>query len=67
MQLPEVVGMRLTGQLPDGATATDLVLVVTEMLRKFGVVGRFVEFARYGLVSICAAGAMAGAFLLERS
>ena len=44
MQLPEVVGMKLTGRLPKGATATDLVLVVTQMLRKHGVVGKFVEF-----------------------
>ncbi|MEE9534484.1 MAG: aconitase family protein, partial [Acidimicrobiia bacterium] len=39
MQLPEVVGMKLTGRLPEGTTATDLVLIVTQMLRKFGVVG----------------------------
>ncbi len=44
MQLPEVVGMRLDGQLPAGATATDLVLTVVQMLREHGVVGRFVEF-----------------------
>jgi aconitate hydratase len=49
MQLPEVVGMKLTGRLPEGATATDLVLVVTEILRKHGVVGRFVEFFGPGL------------------
>jgi aconitate hydratase len=49
MLLPEVVGFRLTGKLPDGATATDLVLVVTEMLRKHGVVGKFVEFHGPGL------------------
>jgi len=49
MQLPEVVGMKLMGQLPEGATATDLVLVATQMLRKFGVVGRFVEFFGPGL------------------
>jgi aconitate hydratase len=49
MQLPEVVGMKLTGRLPRGATATDLVLVVTQMLRKHGVVGRFVEFFGDGL------------------
>ena len=42
--LPEVVGFRLTGSLPDGATATDLVLRVTQMLRAHGVVGKFVEF-----------------------
>ncbi len=49
MLLPEVVGVRLTGELPRGATATDLVLRVTEMLREHGVVGRFVEFYGTGL------------------
>jgi aconitate hydratase len=49
MLLPEVVGMKLTGTLPEGATATDLVLRVTEMLRAHGVVGRFVEFFGAGL------------------
>jgi aconitate hydratase len=49
MLLPEVVGFRLTGELPDGATATDLVLRVTEMLRKQGVVDKFVEFYGPGL------------------
>jgi len=49
MLLPEVVGFKLTGQLPDGSTATDLVLRVTEMLRKHGVVGKFVEFYGPGL------------------
>jgi aconitate hydratase len=49
MVIPEVVGFKLTGQLPEGATATDLVLTVTEMLRKKGVVGRFVEFYGDGL------------------
>ncbi len=44
MVLPEVVGFRLSGKLPEGATATDLVLTVTQMLRAKGVVGRFVEF-----------------------
>ena len=44
MLTPDVVGFKLTGELPEGATATDLVLTVTEMLRKFGVVGKFVEF-----------------------
>ena len=44
MLLPEVVGFRLTGTLPDGATATDLVLRITEMLRAHGVVGKFVEY-----------------------
>ncbi|MCP4247385.1 MAG: aconitate hydratase, partial [bacterium] len=44
MVLPEVVGMRLTGRLPEGTTATDLVLTVTQMLRAKGVVGKFVEF-----------------------
>ncbi len=49
MQMPEVIGFKLMGQLPEGATATDLVLVVTEMLRKKGVVGKFVEFYGAGL------------------
>ena len=49
MLIPQVVGFKLTGSLPDGATATDLVLTVTEMLRKKGVVGRFVEFFGDGL------------------
>ena len=44
MLIPQVVGFRLSGQLPEGATATDLVLTVTEMLRNKGVVGKFVEF-----------------------
>jgi aconitate hydratase len=46
---PEVVGLRFHGQLPEGATATDLVLMVTQLLRKRGVVGRFVEFTGPGL------------------
>ncbi|HLW27722.1 MAG TPA: aconitate hydratase AcnA [Kiloniellales bacterium] len=49
MLLPEVVGVRLTGELREGSTATDLVLTVTEMLRKQGVVGKFVEFYGPGL------------------
>jgi len=49
MLLPEVVGFKMTGALPEGATATDLVLVVTQMLREHGVVGRFVEFHGPGL------------------
>ncbi len=49
MQLPEVVGVKLTGSLPQGTTATDLVLNVTRLLRKHGVVGRFVEFFGEGL------------------
>jgi len=44
MLIPEVIGMRLSGKLPEGATATDLVLRVTQILRKAGVVGKFVEF-----------------------
>ena len=44
MLVPQVVGFRLTGALPEGATATDLVLTVTEILRKIGVVGKFVEY-----------------------
>ncbi len=49
MLLPQVVGFKLTGKLPEGATATDLVLTVTQMLRKKGVVGKFVEFYGSGL------------------
>ena len=50
--MPHVVGVRLTGELPSGSTATDVVLVVTEMLRKHGVVGVFVEFAGDGLAGL---------------
>ncbi|WP_437185299.1 aconitate hydratase AcnA [Planctomicrobium sp. SH668] len=49
MLLPEVIGFKLTGELPEGATATDLVLTVTQMLRRHGVVGKFVEFYGPGL------------------
>ena len=49
MLIPQVVGFKLTGELPEGATATDLVLLVVEMLRKHGVVGKFVEFFGNGL------------------
>ncbi|MCB9119817.1 MAG: aconitate hydratase AcnA [Caldilinea sp.] len=49
MLMPEVVGFKLTGELPQGATATDLVLRATEMLRKKGVVGKFVEFYGPGM------------------
>ncbi|MCC4599691.1 aconitate hydratase AcnA [Xanthomonas melonis] len=49
MLIPQVVGFKLTGKLPEGATATDLVLTVTQMLRKLGVVGKFVEFYGEGL------------------
>ena len=49
MLIPQVVGFKLTGELPEGATATDLVLTVTEMLRKNGVVGKFVEFFGAGV------------------
>ena len=49
MLIPQVVGFKLKGRLPEGATATDLVLTVTEMLRKHGVVGKFVEFFGDGL------------------
>ena len=49
MLIPQVVGFNLTGELPEGATATDLVLVVVEMLRQHGVVGKFVEFFGNGL------------------
>ena len=49
MLVPEVVGMKLSGELPAGTTATDLVLTITETLRKFGVVGKFVEFFGEGV------------------
>jgi aconitate hydratase len=49
MLVPQVVGFRLTGQLPEGATATDLVLTVTQILRETGVVGKFVEYFGHGL------------------
>ena len=52
MLVPQVVGFRLHGQLPEGATATDLVLTVTEILRKTGVVGKFVEYFGAGLASL---------------
>ncbi|KJK56851.1 aconitate hydratase AcnA [Saccharothrix sp. ST-888] len=52
MLIPRVVGFKLNGQLPAGATATDLVLTITEMLRKHGVVGKFVEFYGEGVTSI---------------
>ena len=52
MLIPEVIGFKLTGTLPDGATATDLVLTVTQMLRKKGVVGKFVEFFGPGLAGL---------------
>ena len=52
MLLPEVIGFKLTGKLKEGVTATDLVLTVTEMLRKRGVVGKFVEFFGPGLTHL---------------
>ena len=52
MLVPQVVGFKLTGTLPEGATATDLVLTVTQMLRKKGVVGKFVEYYGDGLASL---------------
>jgi aconitate hydratase len=52
MLIPAVVGYRLTGRLPEGATATDLVLTITEALRKKGVVGKFVEFYGPGLAHL---------------
>ncbi|HEX4573697.1 MAG TPA: aconitate hydratase AcnA [Gemmatimonadales bacterium] len=52
MLVPQVVGVRLTGKLAEGATATDLVLTVTEMLRKKGVVGKFVEFYGPGIATL---------------
>ena len=52
MLIPQVVGFQLTGELQEGATATDLVLTVTEMLRRRGVVGKFVEFYGAGLANL---------------
>ena len=52
MLIPRVVGFRLTGELPSGVTATDLVLTITELLRKHGVVGKFVEFHGDGVGSV---------------
>ncbi|HMC39222.1 MAG TPA: aconitate hydratase AcnA [Acidimicrobiales bacterium] len=52
MLIPRVVGFELTGALPEGSTATDLVLTVTEMLRRHGVVGKFVEFFGEGVSSV---------------
>ena len=52
MLVPQVVGFRLTGKLKEGTTATDLVLTVTEMLRKLGVVGKFVEFYGPGIAEL---------------
>src|SRR5687767_6833186 len=52
MLVPQVVGFKLTGKLPEGSTATDLVLTVTEILRQAGVVGKFVEYFGHGLASL---------------
>ena len=52
MLIPEVVGFKLTGSLPEGSTATDLVLTITEMLRKHRVVGKFVEFFGPGVAAV---------------
>ncbi|MDX6278069.1 MAG: aconitate hydratase, partial [Nocardioidaceae bacterium] len=52
MLIPRVVGFKLSGELPEGATATDLVLVITEQLRKHGVVGKFVEFYGPGVGAV---------------
>jgi aconitate hydratase len=52
MLIPKVVGFRLTGELPPATTATDLVLTITELLRKHGVVGKFVEFHGQGVVAV---------------
>jgi aconitate hydratase len=58
MLIPHVVGMKLTGKLREGATATDLVLTVTQILRKKGVVGKFVEFFGPGLADLSVADRM---------
>ncbi len=50
--MPEVIGLKLTGKLPLGVTATDLVLTIAELLRKFGVVGKFVDVFGTGLSNL---------------
>src|SRR5699024_9531013 len=52
MLIPNVVGFKLTGEVPAGATATDVVLTITEMLREHGAVGKFVEFYGSGVASV---------------
>ncbi len=52
MLIPRVVGFKLSGELPEGSTATDLVLTITEMLRQHGVVGKFVEFYGEGVTAL---------------
>ena len=52
MLIPEVIGLQLSGRLPEGTTATDLVLTITERLRQYGVVGKFVEFFGDGEASL---------------
>ncbi|UOD35145.1 aconitate hydratase AcnA [Deferribacteraceae bacterium V6Fe1] len=52
MPLPEVIGVKLTGELKEGVTATDLILTITEMLRKYKVVGKFVEFFGKGVLNL---------------
>jgi aconitate hydratase len=52
MLIPKVVGFKLTGEIPPGATATDVVLTITEMLRRQGVVGKFVEFYGEGVGAV---------------
>jgi aconitate hydratase len=52
MLIPQVIGFKLSGELPEGSTATDLVLTVTQMLREYGVVGRFVEFYGPGIANL---------------
>src|SRR5699024_10872098 len=52
MLIPSVIGFELTGELPEGATATDLVLTITQMLREHGAVGKFVEFHGEGVGAV---------------
>src|SRR3546814_11315812 len=52
MLIPKVIGFKLSSELPEGTTATDLVLTVTEMLRRRGVVGKFVEFFGPGVANV---------------
>ncbi|MCB5520698.1 aconitate hydratase, partial [Erysipelatoclostridium ramosum] len=52
MLVPRVVGFKLTGSIPEGVTATDVVLTITDLLRRHGVVGKFVEFYGEGIASV---------------
>ena len=67
MLIPKVIGVRLSGHLPEGSTATDLVLTIAELLRSVGVVGTFVEFFGPGVAAVPVANrATIGNMLTER-